>query len=167
LWPDDETRTAIAAVWAALAERGIPSMATHTHGLHQPHVSLFVAEDLPVDEVLGAIGSVPKTAIELRIEAAGVFPGGLLYLAPVASNELLKEQGRVQTAVEPLASRPWPHFEKGAWIPHITTGWFLNKHEMAAALPLVLDALPLLGCLDRGGIEDGTTGENWPVAPAS
>jgi hypothetical protein len=95
------------------------------------------------------------------------FPRFSLYLAPVASDELLKEQERVQTAVEPLASRPWPHFEKGAWIPHITTGWFLKEHEMAAALPLVLDALPLLGCLDRGGVEDGTTGENWPVLKAA
>lgn len=167
LWPDQVTSTAIAALWTAIAERGIPSMATHTHRLHQPHVSLFVAEDLPVDDVLGAVGSVPTRSIELRIEAAGVFPGGILYLAPVASGELLEEQERVKTAVAPLAGSPWPYFEKGAWIPHITTGWFLKEHELATALPLALDALPLFGSFERGGIEDGTTGENWPATPGT
>jgi hypothetical protein len=110
-----------------MAAAGIPSMATHTHRLHQPHVSLFVAEDLPVDETLAAVGLVPMRPIPLRIEAVGIFPGGLLYLTPVASSELLEEQSRIKAKVSPLATDPWPYFERGAWTPHITTGWFLKR----------------------------------------
>jgi hypothetical protein len=34
---------------------------------------------------------------------------------------------------------------------------------MAKAIPLVLDQLPITGTLDQGGVEDGTTVENWPA----
>jgi hypothetical protein len=163
LWPDQSTSEAIKALWDTLVENGIPSMATHTHRLHQPHVSLIVAEDLPVEDTLNAIGCVPTKRIKLMIEAAGVFPGGLLYLACVANQEMLEEQGRIQSTVTPLAVNPGTHSEPGAWTPHVTTGWFLTHQELADALPIVLDALPFSGWLDHGGIEDGTTGLHWPA----
>lgn len=144
LWPDTETSGAIRALWETLAQMGIPS-AVHTHRLHQPHVSLAVAEDLPVQETLNAVGRVPTARIHLSIEAAGVFPGGILFLACVANQELLVEQRRVQLAVSSLAVDPWPHFEPGAWTPHITMGWPLTQAELAQALPVILDALPLKG----------------------
>ena len=55
-----------------------------------------------------------------------MFPGGFLYLACVASDELLDEQRRVDESVRPLAVEPWPHFEPGTWTPHVTTGWALS-----------------------------------------
>jgi hypothetical protein len=41
----------------------------------------------------------------------------------------------------------------------------LSPDEVAAALPLVLNHLPINGWFNHGGIEDGTTGENWPLPP--
>lgn len=102
LWPDELSRLALRGVWEDLAARGLPSRASHTHRLHQPHVSLAVAEDLAVEEALGLLGTLPPRPIRLRVESAGVFPGGVLFLACVMHQELLDEQRRVHDAAEPV-----------------------------------------------------------------
>jgi hypothetical protein len=98
-------------LWDELETEGVPSMATHTHKLHKPHVSLIVAEHLPVNASLQAVGPVPTEPIRLLIEAAGVFPGGFLFLACVANVEMLDEQRRVHRAVQPLAVDPWANIQ--------------------------------------------------------
>jgi hypothetical protein len=59
-----------------------------------------------------------------------------------------------------LAIEPWPYFEMDRWVRHVTLAWSLSSAELAAAIPLVLDELPIAGTFDHGGVEDGTTGEN-------
>jgi hypothetical protein len=167
LWPDITTSRVIRDLWDELETEGVPSMATHTHKLHKPHVSLIVAEHLPVNASLQAVGPVPTEPIRLLIEAAGVFPGGFLFLACVANVEMLDEQRRVHRAVQPLAVDPWPHFDPGTWTPHVTAGWTLTQRQLAEALPIVLDRLPIEGWLDHGGVEDGSTGEHWASPPES
>lgn len=165
LWPDAETSRAIRALWAELAAHGLPSLATRTHQRHEPHLSLVVAEELPADEALAALGSVPGRPLELRADAAAVFPGGVLYLTCTPTAELLAEQARVHRLVAPLVRYPWPYTEPGAWTPHLTCAFDLSPDELATAWPLALAALPLAGRFERGGVEDGSTGERWP-APA-
>jgi 2'-5' RNA ligase len=167
LWPDPVTSATLQQIWDKLAARGLPSLATRTHRRHQPHCSLTVAEHLPVDETLTAVGVVPTQPLPLRIESVGVFPTmGTLFFAPVVTDELLAEQRRVHLAVAPHADRPWPYFERGAWTPHLTLAWSLTADELAAAVPLALGQLPITGTFERGGLEDGTTGENWTAASA-
>jgi hypothetical protein len=161
LWPDSATGRVIRDLWDAIAEQDVPSMATHTHRLHQPHVSLIVAEHLPVKAALEAVGPVPAEPIRMLVNATGVFPGGFLFLACVANRQLLDEQRRVYHAVRPLAVDPWPYFDPGTWTPHFTTGWALTHQQLSEALPIALDYLPIEGWFDHGGVEDGSTSENW------
>lgn len=176
LWPDDNASHLIRTVWDEIASQGLPSMATHTHRLHKPHVSLTVAEYMPVRAALEAAQPLPSQPIKLLVESAGVFPSespfrpvtsdragrcGFLFLACVADCGLLEEQRRVHGAVRSLEVRPWPHFDPGTWTPHITSGWGLTPEQLARALPIVLDRLPIEGWLERGGVEDGSTGEHW------
>lgn len=163
LWPDHETSERVRGLWDALADADLPSCSTHTHGLHQPHVSLSVADELPVDETLAAVGVVPSVPIRLRIESIGMFPGGVLMFPCVPNTDLLWEQQRVHGQTAPLATGVWPFLQPGEWMPHITCGWELSPGQMAAALSILTPALPIHGWLDRGGVEDGTTGENWPA----
>jgi hypothetical protein len=82
LWPDGQTGTVIRELWDGLSDRGLPSLASHTHRLHQPHCSLSVAEELSADEALAAVGVVPSQPIPLLIGSVGVFPpNGALFLA--------------------------------------------------------------------------------------
>jgi hypothetical protein len=136
-------------------------MSTHTHRKHLPHVSLLVAEHLPVSETLSAVGRLPTEPIRLLIEAAGVFPEGNLFLATIATPALLEEQRRIHDLTRPMTVGPWPHFAPGTWTPHITMAWSLVPDQVGPALSIVLPHLPLEGRLDSGGVEDGTTGEHW------
>lgn len=164
LWPDANTAAVVRHLWDAMGDRGLPSLSTHTHGLHKPHCSLTVAEELPADEALGAVGVVPAQPIPLLVGAVSVFPpNGVLVLACVANQQLLTEQRRVHRALASLAVDPWPYYECDAWIPHITLSMGLTPEELAVAIPLVSDRLPIMGTFDRGGVEDGTTGESWPA----
>ena len=167
LWPDDKTSDSVRALWAELEECGVPSLLSHTHGLHVPHVSLTVAENLPVAETLAAVGPVPTRRIPLLVESVGVFPEGALILAVVMNDSLVVEQHRVHRAVRNLAENPWEHFDPGTWTPHITCALSLGADQLRAAVPIVLARLPIRGWLDRGGVEDGTTGEQWPVTALS
>jgi hypothetical protein len=45
----------------------------------------------------------------------------------------------------------------------MTLGVGYTSPQLAEAMSLVLRQLPLVGVLDRGGVEDGTTGERWPA----
>ena len=165
LWPDARTSAEIRGVWDALDAERLPSMATHTHRLHQPHCSLVVAEGLDPEDALGAIGGVPSRGIPFRIGSVCVFPPSrALFLACVANRSLLDEQRRVHAATTPLVVEPWPYFEPDGWVPHITVSWTLSLGELGTAIPLILDRLPITGTFDCGGVEDGTSGETWAAA---
>jgi hypothetical protein len=166
LWPDERTAGVVRELWSGLSDQGLPSLETHTHRRHQPHCSLSVAEELPADEALDAVGVVPARPIPLLIESVGVFPpNGALVLACVVNRALLDEQARVHHALASVLVRPLPHFEAGTWVPHVTLSMGLTSEQLARAIPLVLDRLPITGTLDHGGVEDGTTGEHWPAPP--
>ena len=83
------------------------------------------------------------------------------------NDNLVVEQHRVHRAVRNLAENPWEHFDPGTWTPHITCALSLGADQLRAAVPIVLARLPIHGWLDRGGVEDGTTGEQWPVTALS
>jgi hypothetical protein len=149
-------------MWRELTAAGLPSLETHTHGLHQPHVSLVVAEHLDVEAALSAVGAVPAAPIPCRVEAAALFPGGVLILPLVPNLELLVEQQRVSIALDGLTTGRWGHTQPGVWAPHITCAYSIAADQVADAVAIALKYLPLNGYLVTGGVEDGTTGENWP-----
>jgi 2'-5' RNA ligase len=121
-----------------------------------------VAEELPADEALDAVGVLPSQRIPLLVGSVGVFPPDrALFLACVANQPLLSEQRRVHRALAPLSVRPWPFFEFNAWVPHITLSMGMTADELATAIPVVVTRLPIFGAFDHGGVEDGTSGENW------
>jgi hypothetical protein len=126
-------------------------------------VSLYVADELPVQAALDVIGTVPRQPIPLLLESIAMFPEGVLVLPLVPSEELLLEKRRVHALVEPLGAAPWPYFAEGAWMPHVTCGWGLAEDQVARTVALARSRLPIRGWLDRGGVEDGATGENWPA----
>lgn len=74
LWPDADTTRSIRELWGAIETDGVPSLATYSHRLHQPHVSLIVAQHMAAAEALKAIGTVPSGPIRCLANAAGVFP---------------------------------------------------------------------------------------------
>ncbi len=165
LWPDVSTSAAVRRIWRELDAAGLPSLETHTHCLHQPHVSLVVADHLDDQAAVAAVGHLPEVQIPCRVEAAALFPGGFLILPVVPNIELLNEQRRVSAAAGDLAVGRWDHTEPGEWSPHMTCAYGLTADQVGDALAIATRHLPLAGQFTTGGVEDGTTGENWPIPP--
>jgi hypothetical protein len=126
LWPDDDTSRVVANLWALLEAEGVPTLATHTHRQHRPHVSLVVADDLLPSEALDVLESVPLKTLHLLVSGPGIFPGGILFLACVPNAELLEEQRRVHDLVAPMTKALWDYFVPGAWSPHLTISYGLD-----------------------------------------
>ena len=162
LWPDATLGASVREIWRELVAAGLPSLESHTHRLHQPHVSLVVAQHLDVEAASAAVGRVPVAPIPCRVEMGGFFPGGVLLLPLVPNSELLAEQRRVSNALADVPVGRWPHTVPGSWSPHMTCAYGIEPHQAEAAMAIVLRHLPLSGHLTTGGVEDGTTGENWP-----
>jgi hypothetical protein len=81
----------------------------------------------------------------------------------VPNVELLDEQRRISHAVGDLLVGRWDHTQPGHWSPHITCAYALTPDQIGAALAIATTHLPITGFLTSGGVEDGTTGENWPI----
>jgi hypothetical protein len=69
----------------------------------------------------------------------------------------------VHAAIVALAPACREYFAPGRWTRHITLGHGYTNAQLAEAIPLALQHLPLTGTLGHAGVEDGTTGEAWPI----
>ncbi|MCO6418683.1 2'-5' RNA ligase family protein [Siccirubricoccus sp. KC 17139] len=89
----------------------------------------------------GLAARTPK--LELRLAGFGVFPGGVLWVAPVVTQALLACHGALHAALPGLECHA--HYRPGAWVPHVT----LSAQAVAeAALPVVQPMLPVgVGCV--------------------
>ena len=52
---DSRTENALRSLWRRLEEVGVPTLLSHTHGRHVPHLSLVVLREWDIDEVRSAI----------------------------------------------------------------------------------------------------------------
>ena len=92
---DDRAEHAVLRLWKALEEAGIPSLATHSHRRHQPHITTPSQINIP------ALGPIHLPHIDIRI------PGVPAYIDPEAERLQRALQGRELTPplLRRLASR--------------------------------------------------------------
>src|SRR5437763_6441974 len=68
---------ALRRLWDRLEERGVPTLRSHTHGQHHPHLSLVVLLDWELDKVRAAVEALPDNGpFEIHFEAIGLLPRG-------------------------------------------------------------------------------------------
>ena len=164
---DDQGAAEVRRIWDILADHGLPSLATRTHGRHRPHVSLAVTESL-IDADLGELRSLlTKSRPTLNLSSIGFFPGGegVLFLGATVTIELLTLHRRVHAALTdpPIARRPY--YLPGNWVPHCTLAQGLSSDERARAVEL-LDAFePVVAAVSAVGVIDTTTGEITTLIP--
>jgi 2'-5' RNA ligase len=146
---DDDADAAIRAQWTALADAGLPSLASHTGESNRPHVTLAVAESGLADraaafaEVFAGWG-IDSSGLAVTLGSVQLFPARghavVLVRAVVPSADLLTLQDAVTRAARPaqlLATTA-----RGAWTPHVTLARRLPTSQVGPALD-VLDAHPL------------------------
>lgn len=125
--------------WRALEAAGLPSQVRHGSLTNWPHVTLAVADEIPV-AVDDALSAAVATALPMPMRVGGVlwFPGRrhVVARAIIASEALLGLHAAVaeqMDGLDGLGARMGP----GAWTPHIT----LARGVRTEQLPAVVAAL--------------------------
>ncbi len=136
---DEDADVAVRALWNALADVGIRSLAARTSPSNRPHVTLAVAEamDDGVDESLRA--ALDRLPLACVLGAPAVFGGGrtlTLVRMIVPSAELVDLQAEVYRICRPhMAKGALGHATPGHWTPHVT----LARRVAPGALPVALE----------------------------
>jgi 2'-5' RNA ligase len=88
------------------------------------HISLGVYDSVPVEQFTAELARFAEavTLHSVRLAAIGVFVGArsVVYITPVATEEMLALHRRYHQAVAAFSSECWPVYLPGAWVPHVT-----------------------------------------------
>lgn len=73
--------------------------------------------------------------LRIKLASAGFFPGdqGVLFLAPIVDEALLRFHRQVNNALEPLCDDFSPLYREENWVPHCTLALGLDERELARA----------------------------------
>ncbi len=146
---DEATDAEVRRRWAVLAEAGLPSQASHRGQSNSPHLTLSVAERVPVevDKSLGDLATGPESGLPLacRLGPLVLLGGRRLVVAHlvVPSEPLLRLQSAVASLMaggEGVSDLALP----GRWTPHVTLARGVERGQLGA----VLDALGRLDELE-------------------
>ena len=145
----------------------MPTLRSHTHGRHVPHVSYAVLRTWDLVAVSAAVAVAELGAIapvELIFDGVGLFRRGRAWLLPGATAEFLTRQERVVDAVTATGAELNKHYRPGRWLPHCSVAPRTPLAQLPVLVAAIYDVLPLEARLDRVALIDSATGELWPVS---
>lgn len=161
---DDRSEAAVRALWRRLEAAGLPSMLTHTHGRHVPHLTYASLLAYDLDAVAGALAALPEAApIPFYFDALGSFRRSRCWLAPAAIDRLAAQQSAVVAAVVSTGAVLHRHYQPGTWTPHVTLAPRLHLDDLPRVAALVYDILPLEATSARAALIDTSTGARFPL----
>jgi hypothetical protein len=162
---DRRSERAVRALWDRLEDDGVPSLRSHTHGRHLPHVSYAVLRqwDQPaVTAVLAALGD--GAPVELSFDGVGVFRRGRVWLVAGVSADVVARQQRVVEAVTGTGAELHKHYRPGIWLPHCSLAPRATLAQLPVVVAAAMDVLPLRGRLDHAALVNSATGQISPLA---
>ncbi|AHD23215.1 2'-5' RNA ligase family protein [Rhodococcus sp. D-6] len=161
---DTETDRAIRRLWGRLEESGIPTLLTHTHRKHVPHLSYAVLRTYDRGAVVSALEDMPDGGpVPVYIDTLGLFRRGRASLVPAPSSELVQRQDRVVRVVETTGADLHRYYVPGRWTPHCSLSPRTRREELDRLGAVVYDVLPIEATLDRAVLIDTATGEHTPL----
>jgi hypothetical protein len=161
---DRRSDRAIRGLWDRLEDAGVPSLRSHTHGRHVPHVSYAVLRTWDVAAVTAALEALGSgTPVDLSFDGVGLFRRGRAWLLAGVPAAFIARQERVVDAVAATGAELHRHYHPGRWLPHCS----LAPRAPLAQLPLlaatVYEVLPLHARLDRAALVHTSSGDIWPL----
>lgn len=161
---DRPTERALRALWDRLEERGVPSLRSHTHGRHQPHLSYVVMLDWRLAAVRDAVAALPDhRPYEVIFDAVGTFRRGRICLIPAVPADMVARQQAVVEAVRAAGARVHEHYEVGRWLPHCSIAPRARLDRLPVVAATVYDVLPLPARIVRTALIDSATGQQWSL----
>jgi 2'-5' RNA ligase len=141
---DDRAADAVRRLWRRLEDRGVPTLLSHTHGRHLPHVTYASLRRYDVEAVGAALASLAAAPpLPLHFDALGSFRRSRCWLAPAVTSELVHRQARVVDEVAATGAELHHHYRPGSWVPHLTLASRLHLHQLPTVAAAVFDVLPL------------------------
>ncbi|KUI02263.1 2'-5' RNA ligase family protein [Mycobacterium sp. IS-3022] len=162
---DRRSERAVRALWDRLEDIGVPSLRSHTHGKHLPHVSYAVLrrwDDAAVaDALAGLDGGEP---VELHFDGIGLFRRGRVWLVAGVSADVATRQQRVVEAVVATGADLHKHYRPGSWLPHCSLAPRATLAQLPTVAATVMDVLPLRARVDHAALINSGTGEVTELA---
>jgi 2'-5' RNA ligase len=161
---DRRSERAVRALWDRLEEQGVPSLRSHTHGRHVPHVSYAVLRRWDESAVTDALGRLDAGApVELSFDGIGLFRRGRTWLLAGVSADVVTRQERVVETVAATGAELHKHYRPGVWLPHCSLAPRATLAQLPVVVSAVMDVLPLRGRLDHAALINSATGEVSPL----
>lgn len=143
---DEATEAQIREIWEALAQAGLGDDLGALG--FRPHISLGLCEDLDEKVFRPLLDAFAERYLpmETAMPAVGLFPGDVLYLAPVVDDPLLKMHTEFCKLFRRYAEDPNPMYLIGQWVAHCSLTMNLRPDERGGAVSIALSAaLPIRG----------------------
>ncbi|GAA1259726.1 2'-5' RNA ligase family protein [Oryzihumus leptocrescens] len=154
---------AVRRLWQRIEDQGVPSMASHTHRHHLPHLSYAVLRRGEPEQVCQVLAGLPPgDPVRLRFDALGTFRRGRVWLLPALTSEVLRRQEQVATALAEFDLHR--AYLPGSWVPHCTLAPRVRLDQVPAVAAVVFEVLPLATRASRAALVDSGTGQVWPLA---
>ncbi|HEX6249412.1 MAG TPA: 2'-5' RNA ligase family protein [Nocardioidaceae bacterium] len=156
---DARSELTIRRLWQRLEDDGVPTLLSHTHGRHVPHLSYAVLRSFDLDRVREALHLLPdEEPMTLHFDAVGMFRRSRTWLVPAVTSDIARRQERVVEAVESTGADLHQHYRPGVWVPHSTLAPRTTLERLPTVAAAVFDVLPLVTTLDRAALIDTSTG---------
>lgn len=161
---DPPTERTLRRLWQRLEDDGVPTLATHTHGRHVPHLSLAVLRSWDLDAVRAAVEALPDAGpVSVRFDAVAAFRRGRMHLVPAVTSALAARQERLVDALRATPEQLHRHYVPGVWTPHVTLAPRVPLDRTRQVLAAAYEILPLTGSLTRAALVDAGTGAVHPL----
>jgi 2'-5' RNA ligase len=164
LLPDSRTDAVVRRLWRRLESAGIPTLLSHTHGRHVPHLTYAAMRDGSLPEVMELLRTLPEQPpLRLHLDALGTFRRSRCWLAPAVTGELVARQEAVVGALRQGGVDLHRHYEPGAWVPHLTLAPRLHLTDLPTVAAAVYDVLPVTATMTTAAVIDTSDGSRHPL----
>lgn len=161
---DAHSEHALRRLWRRLEDEGVPTLLSHTHGRHIPHLSYAVLRGFDLAKVSEALDLLPDEGpMTLHFDAIGMFRRSRTWLVPSVTSDIARRQERVVEAVESTGADLHQHYRPGVWVPHCTLAPRTTLERLPTVAAAVFDVLPLVSTVDRAALIETSTGQQYPL----
>lgn len=159
---DHSAERTVRWVWDRVESRGVPSLRSHTHGRHRPHLSYVVLVNWELDELRSSIEALAhREPFDVTFDAIGMFRRGRVSLVPGMSADLLVRQREVFEAAVRAGAVVHQHYEPGRWLPHCAIAPRVELERVPVVAEALYEVLPLTLRVSRAALIDSGTGTAW------
>jgi hypothetical protein len=157
---DPKSERLVRDLWRRLEDRGVPTLLTHTHRRHPPHLSYAVLRRWTEDGLRAGLDQLPDAGpLDLSAQGSLMFPRGRSALACAISAALAARQERAASCLAAAGGELHRHYEIGRWIPHVSVATRATGSQLTTIVHAVSDLLPITLRADRAALIDTGTGK--------